>query len=123
MKKTIKVILVLLLFLAILTCKVYAEDEDVCKLSISADKTKLSAGDTVTLTIKLSDIDESTDGIINLVGEFEFDQDVFEIVYIEDNSIEEEIDLDTIREETEIDNLKIAYYDDEKWNILLRRSR
>lgn len=68
MKKKNIIISLFLILLVILTTSVNAEDE-ACKVSMSADKTTLENGDTVTITILMSNITKS-EGIAQVIRNF-----------------------------------------------------
>ena len=117
MKKYFKIIILTLLFIAMFIGNVCAADS--CKVTLSADKTNLKKGETTKIKINLSNITNIDDGIIQIIGQLEFDQDLFEIVYVNDPDIEEELDLDTIKDEYDFDDLKIAYYNEDDWCLLV----
>lgn len=85
MKKISIIIIYSILFITILTMNVNAADE-VCKASISSDKTELETGDTVTINVLISNI-TNTAGIGQFSGILEYSEDVFELVTEEDESI------------------------------------
>lgn len=53
-------------------------------VDLSADKSKIQAGDTVVLTASLHDIDIGTDGMDLLLANFSYDTNVFETITQED---------------------------------------
>ena len=79
MKKRNIIIACLLFILILFTTKVNAAEE-ACKVSLSADKTTLGPGDTVTVSIKVSNVTK-TDGISQFIGALDFPSDIFEIVF------------------------------------------
>ena len=85
MKKISIIIICSILFINILTMNVNAADE-VCKASISSDKTELGKGDIVTINVLISNI-TNTAGIGQFSGILEYSDDVFELVTEEDESI------------------------------------
>ena len=117
MKKYIKLIILTLLFIAISIGSVCAADA--CKVTLSADKTNLKKGETTKIKISLSNITEIDDGVTQIVGQLEYDQDIFDIVYVDEDDLEEDLDLDTVKEEYGLDSLKIAYYNEDDWCILI----
>lgn len=86
MKKAINIIIFFLLSIVILTTCVRAEDE-ACKISISADKTTLEAGDEVTITLLMSEVNK-TSGISQILSILEYSDDIFEIIPVEDSELE-----------------------------------
>lgn len=84
MKKIGITILCLILFINALTIKVNAASE-VCKLNISADKTELKAGDTVTINVLVSNV-TTTSSIGIFYGILNYSEDLLEIVPEEDES-------------------------------------
>lgn len=82
MKKRNIIIAFLFLLLIIFTTKVKAADE-ACKISLSADKTTIEAGDTVTINILVSNVTK-TEGIAQFYGVLDFSDDIFEII-LDDN--------------------------------------
>ena len=122
MKKSIKIFLVIILFIILtINNSIYAVEEDVCKVVLSANKTDLKAGDTVEISVKLSNI-TLENGITYIVGQLDYSQDVFEIVYEDDSVIEDAIDLDEMRDDLGYETLKVAYFDEDGWYLLLRRN-
>ena len=121
MKKSIKskILVISLLFVIILSIGSVWAANDVCKFNVSSNKTKATKGDTITLNLGLDDVTGVTGGIFRFVAQMEYNQDMFEIGYIEDEEIEEEIDLESLREEFGVESLKIAFYDDEGWCLLI----
>ncbi len=83
MKKRNIIIACLLFILILFTTKVNAAEE-ACKVSLSADKTTLGPGDTVTVSIKVSNVTK-TDGISQFIGALDFPSDIFEVVFEEDD--------------------------------------
>lgn len=120
MKKFLKaeaIFLILIFAISLLlNNNVYAATEE-CKMQLSADKTTLNIGDEVTLTVKVSDI-ASGEAIQGIVGTLNYPQDIFEIEYITDSQIEENIALSDMRTTSGIDNLKVVYYSESGWYIL-----
>lgn len=85
MKKISIIIACVILFIIILTVRVNAVDE-ACKISISADKTELKKGDTVTINVLISNV-TTTSGIGSFYGILDYPEDIFEIIPDEDESI------------------------------------
>lgn len=83
MKKRNIIISCLLFVLILFTTKVNAAEE-ACKVSLSADKTTLKEGDTVTVSIAVSNVTK-TDGISQFYGVLDFPSDIFEVVLEEDD--------------------------------------
>lgn len=77
-----KIISILLIALLIITTNVYAAGKGTFQTTLTADKTQVKAGDTVTITMGLSDIAiESGDkGIGGYTGLIKFDSSVLEYV-------------------------------------------
>ena len=122
MKKSIKIFLVIILFIILtINNSIYAVEGDVCKVVLSANKTDLKAGDTVEISVKLSNI-TLENGITYIVGQLDYSQDVFEIVYEDESVIEDAIDLDEMRDDLGYETLKVAYFDEDGWYLLLRRN-
>ena len=122
MKKSIKIFLIMVIFFVLaVNNSIYAVEEDVCKVEISANKTNLKAGDTVEISVKVSNI-TLENGITYIIGQLDYSQDVFEIVYEDDSVIEDAIDLDEMREDLGYETLKVAYLDEDGWYLLLRRN-
>ncbi len=117
MKKYFKVVILTLLFIALTIGNVSAADS--CKVTLSADRTNLKKGETTKVKISISGITDIDDGIIQIVGQLEYDQDIFEIIYENDPDLEEELGLDEIKDDYELDTLKIAYYNEDDWCILV----
>ena len=118
MKKSIKILCIIVLFIILsINNNIYAADK-VAKVSLSPNKTKLNIGDTVTVDVKLSNI-TLTNGVAYALGQLEYNQDVFELVY-EDTSSLQDIDLDELAEEYGADKLGIASYDEDGWYLMLR---
>lgn len=84
MKKIGITILCIILFMNVLTIKVNAATEP-CKVSISADKTELKAGDTVTINVLVSNV-TTTSSIGIFYGILNYSEDLLEIVPEEDES-------------------------------------
>lgn len=122
MKKSIKIFLIIALFIILtINNSIYAVEEDVCKVVLSANKTDLKAGDTVEISVKLSNI-TLENGITYIVGQLDYSQDVFEIVYEDESVVEDAIDLDEMRDDLGYETLKVAYFDEDGWYLLLRRN-
>lgn len=85
MKRKSIIIICLFLFIVLLATTVNAADE-ACKISLSADKTTLEQGDTVTINILMSNVIK-TDGISQYYGMLEYSEDIFEIILDDDASI------------------------------------
>lgn len=85
MKKISIIIICVILFMSILTIKVNATEE-ICKISISADKTELKKGDIVTINVLVSDV-KNTEGIGVFYGILEYPENIFEVVFEEDESL------------------------------------
>lgn len=85
MKKISIIIACVIFFIIILTVRVNAVDE-ACKISISADKTELKKGDTVTINVLISNV-TTTSGIGSFYGILDYPEDIFEIIPDEDESI------------------------------------
>ena len=83
MKKRNIIILLFTIILIAIATTVNAADE-ACKITISADKTSVKSGDTVTVNLLMSDIKKST-GIAQFFGILEYPEDIFEIIYEEDD--------------------------------------
>ena len=83
MKKRTIIILCLLFAIILITTKVNAAEE-ACKVTLSADKTTLGPGDTVTVSISISNVTK-TDGISQFYGALDFPSDIFELVLEEDD--------------------------------------
>ena len=121
MKKSIKILFIVTLFIILLSnTKIYAADK-AAKVTLTPNKTKLNIGDTVSIDIKLSNI-TVTNGISYVLGRLEYSQDIFEVVYEDINNIDN-IDLDELANEYELEEIKVASYDEDGWCLLLRRSR
>ncbi len=118
MRKITKVMLLIVFLIGILISNICYADSEACDVKITSDKTKLNAGDVVTLSVKLSNVNIE-DGISAIVGELDYDQEIFDIVYETDSDIEDAIDLETQKEEYELDNLKVVYYNEDGWYLCL----
>ena len=68
---------------------VNAEDES-CKITLSSDKTTLAPGDEVTINLLMEDITKSS-GIIEFVTLLNFSDDVFEIIFEDDEELKAEL--------------------------------
>lgn len=100
MKKRNVILLFFIVILIALTTNVMAEDE-ACKITMSADKTTVKSGDIVTVNLLMSNINKST-GIARFGGILEYPEDIFEIVYEEDEELKEAL------EETELAEYDIS---------------
>lgn len=85
MKKRNIVMICLAFALILFTTTVNAANEP-CKISLSADKTTLAPGDTVTLNLTISNVTK-TNGISQFYGVLDFSDDIFEVVPDDDESI------------------------------------
>lgn len=103
MKKRNIIILIMAIILIGIATTVNAADE-ACKITMSADKTTVKSGDTVTVNLLMSDIKKST-GIAQFFGVLEYPEDIFEIVYEEDEGLKE----DLVGTEFEKYNMSILY--------------
>ena len=103
MKKRNIIILLFTIVLIAIATTVNAADE-ACKITISADKTSVKSGDTVTVNLLMSDIKKST-GIAQFFGILEYPEDIFEIIYEEDDGLKE----DLVGTEFEKYNMSILY--------------
>lgn len=99
MKRKSIIIASLFLFVILLTTKVNAADE-ACKISLSADKTTVEQGDTVTINVLISNVTKST-GIGQFYGILEYPENIFEPVLDDDTSIKSDY--------TEYANYSILY--------------
>lgn len=89
MKKTIKIILLFIICIMLSSTFVKAEDE-ACKITLSADKTTLAPGDEVTINLLMEDITKPT-GIIEFISILNVPDDVFEIIYEDDEELKAEL--------------------------------
>lgn len=89
MKKTIKTILLFIICIMLSSTFVKAEDE-ACKITLSADKTTLAPGDEVTINLLMEDITKPT-GIIEFISLLNVPDDVFEIIYEDDDELKAEL--------------------------------
>lgn len=90
MRKIIKLIIYFLIFIVLFTTSVNAEEE-ACKITLSSDKTTLSAGEEVTLTLFMSNVSKES-GIANFISVLNLSDDIFEIVLIEDEELSEALE-------------------------------
>lgn len=104
MKTITKIFLYFIICIIFLTTYVQAEDQ-ACKISLSANKATLNPGDEVTITLTMSDITK-TSGILNLISVLNFSNDIFEIVFEEDE------DLSNALVDTDFEGCKILYSGD-----------
>lgn len=101
MKKNIKILLSFLMCLLLLMTCVNAEEA--CKISLSANKTTLKPGDEVTITLLMSNVAKQS-GIIDFLSILEYPDEVFELVYEENEELKAEL------EGTEFEGTGIVYY-------------
>ena len=90
MRKIIKSIIYFLIFIVLFTTSVKAEEE-ACKITLSADKTTLSSGEEVTLTLFMSNVSKES-GIANFISVLNLSDDIFEIVLVEDEELSEALE-------------------------------
>ena len=100
-KKTISIMLMMIVCIAMLTTVVRAE-EPACRIDLTPSKNELKEGDILELSINMLDIKE-TRGIAGILAALEYDKEIFELQYIEDNDIRETI------KNTEFKDAKILY--------------
>lgn len=89
MKRVRKIFLILIVFLFVFAIKVNAADE-VCKIKMNADKSTLSPGDIVTITITASDITLEK-GIATFLAEFKYNENIFELVVEQNEQLKQAI--------------------------------
>lgn len=82
MKKVVKMFLIFIMFLFVFTVSVNAANE-ACKITMTADKSTVKPGDTVTVTVTASDI-TIAEGIGTFLAEFKYNSNIFELV-VEEN--------------------------------------
>ena len=82
MKKLEKIIFMFVIFILGFALSVSAADE-VCKITMNADKSTLKPGDVVTVTLTASDI-AIPEGIGTFLAEFKYNSNIFELV-VEEN--------------------------------------
>ena len=73
MKRNIKLLLIFLICMCLVSFSCYVraedeEDEDICKITLTADKTTVKPGDEVTITIKMSNITNEA-GVTRFISE------------------------------------------------------
>ena len=112
MKKTLKIILYFLVFIILLTNSANAEDV-ACKISLSANKTTLNAGDELIITLSMSNVSKEN-GISDFVSVLEFSDDIFELVFEEDE------ELSAALENTEFKDCKILYSGDKDTDTTIK---
>ena len=112
MKKSIKICIVFLILMLLIISNSYAASE-ACKVSMSSNKEgTLNIGDEVEISITLSNI-TLTGGITKIGAELSYDQNIFDIVYEEDSSIADNLDLSEFGSE----NLKVVHYQEGGWYL------
>lgn len=85
-----KVLLVILLALAIIIATVNIVYADSVSVNLKSDKSSYTAGETVNITVSLSNIDSSA-GIYGLQGVLNYDTEVFEPIVSDENANTESI--------------------------------
>lgn len=105
MKKFLKILIIFIIAICFFVSFSYAA-EDICKISLTSDKTTLKAGDKVKMNISMSNI-KTADGILALGGVLQYDSDVFDVLYVENQEIKDEI-----KGMTELDDFEILYIGD-----------
>lgn len=75
--KRVSILIVMVIMILFMT-QVMAKDGHSLKTSATADKLAVSAGETVTVTMRVYDINMGNDGINVLLGVLDYDRDVFE---------------------------------------------
>lgn len=100
MKRTIKIIIYFLVFIALFATSVNAQDA--CTITLSANKTTLKPGEEVVITLYMSNVTKEN-GIVQFLSVLDFSEEVFEIVFDKDE------ELSAAFEGTEFEGLQILY--------------
>ena len=81
-KKIRKMFIAMFIFVVSVYASIaYAETKNIFKAKLTADNTSINSGDSVTLTLQISDIDMGEDGINVVEGTLNYDKDIFETTY------------------------------------------
>lgn len=84
-KKIRKMFIAMFIFVVSVYASIaYAETKNIFKAKLTADNTSINSGDSVTLTLQISDIDMGEDGINVVEGTLNYDKDIFEKVLVTD---------------------------------------
>ena len=83
MKKQQKIIIIVLIASILIALVNISNATDNAKIVLSSDKTQISSGDKVVVTVKITDITGVSEGIIGLSGTLSYDNTKFENVTIE----------------------------------------